>query len=120
MIEKDTKSRRMKDETVFQLVNSAVGFISLECGYQLADQSSLDILNDVCCDYIRKISTSLKLVQETEEHRDSESDFVDSLERVFHQLHVPSVANLHQFICKMEAIKRHKLKQQQDPQIGDS
>lgn len=96
----------MKDSTVFRLVEHSVGEIALESGYYVAHQSSLDILSDVCCNYIKQITNNLHLANETEGWRD-ESDFVDSLERVFHQLNIPSVANLHQFVCKMQIIKKH-------------
>lgn len=98
----------LKNETVFRLVNESIGSIALECGYHMAEQSSLDILTDVCCDYFKKITALLRIAQDTEDWRDSDSDFVDSLERVFYQINVPSAANLHQFICKMQAIKRHQ------------
>lgn len=101
----------LKDETIFKLVDHSVGNIALECGYHVAHQSSLDILTDVCCDYFRKIATLFRTAHDTEDLRDSDSDFVDSLERVFHQVNIPSAANLHQFICKMEAIKRHQREQ---------
>lgn len=103
-----TTSYNIKDETVYKLVDHSVGAIALECGYHMAHQSSLDILTDVCCDYFKKIATLLRIAHDTEEWRDSESDFVDSLERVFHQINIPSAANLHQFICKMEAFKKHQ------------
>lgn len=105
---KSTEAYDLKDETVFRLVNESVGTIALECGYHLAEQSSLDVLTDVCCDYFKKITALLRIAQDTEEWRDSDSDFVDSLERVFYQINVPSAANLHQFICKIQAIKRHQ------------
>lgn len=98
----------LKDETVYKLAGHAVGAITLDCGYHLAHRASLDILTDVCCDYLRKIATLLRLAKDTEGWRDGDSDFVDSLERVFHQINIPSAANLHQFICKMEAIKKHQ------------
>ena len=97
-------------ETVNKLLAHSIGIITLDCGYHQAHQSSLDILSDVCCDYIRKISSLLRLAVDTEDWRDPECDFVDSLERVFHQVNIPSAANLHQFVCKMEAIKRHDRK----------
>lgn len=97
----------LKDETVYKMVDHSVGSITLECGYQFANQSSLDLLNDVCCDYIKKIATQFRMACDTEDWRDSDSDFVDSLERVFHQSNVSSAANLHQFICRMQAIKKH-------------
>lgn len=100
----------LKDETIYKLIDHSVGAIALECGYHIAHQSSLDILTDVCCDYLKKIATSLRIACDTEDWRDSDSDFVDSLERVFHQINIPSAANLHQFVCKMEAIKKHQNK----------
>lgn len=103
----------LKNETVFRLVNESVGSIALACGYHLADQSSLDVLTDVCCDYLKKISTLLRIAQDTEDWRDSDSDFIDSLERVFYQVNIPSAANLHQFISKLQAIKRHQQAGQQ-------
>ena len=98
----------LNSETIYKLIDHSVGAIALECGYHTAHQSSLDILNDVCYDYLRKIATLLRIAHDTEDWRDNESDFVDSLERVFHQIHVPSVANLHQFINQVRAIKRHR------------
>lgn len=108
----------LKDETIFKLVDHSIGAITLDCGYQIANQSSLDLLTDVCCDYLRKISTQFRTACDTEDWRDNNSDFVDSLERIFHQTNVSSSANLHQFICKIQAIKRHQEKQQQQPQQG--
>lgn len=105
---KTNSSYELKDETIYRLVDHSVGAIALDCGYQVAHQSSLDILTDVCCDYFKKISSLLRIAHDTEDWRDSESDFVDSLERVFHQINIPSAANLHQFICKMEAFKKHQ------------
>lgn len=102
----------LKNETVYKLVNQSVGNVALECGYNTAHQSSLEILTDVCCDYFKRMSTLLRETYDSDELRDSDSDFVDCLERVFHQMNVPSAANLHQFICKMQAIKRHQMKQQ--------
>ena len=101
----------LKNDSVHGLLNHSIGLITFECGYHMATQSSLDILDDVCCEYLRKISTLLRIAQDTEDWRDSENDFVDNLERVFHQAHVSSAANLHQFICKMAAIKRHREQQ---------
>lgn len=96
-----------------KVLNNSVGSIALGCGYHTAHQSSLDILNDVCQDYLTKICTLLRIAQDTENFRDSETDFVNSLERVFHQINIPSSANLHQFICKLDAIKKHQVQQQQ-------
>lgn len=101
----------LKDETIYKLVDHSVGNIALECGYHVAHQSSLDILTDVCFDYCKKLATLFRTAHDTEDLRDSDSDFVDSLERVFHQVNIPSAANLHQFICKMQAIKRHQSEQ---------
>lgn len=95
-------------DTVNRLLSHSIGVIALDCGYHQAHQASLDILSDVCCDYIKKISSLLRVAVDTEDLRDPENDFVDSLERVFHQINIPSAANLHQFVCKMEAIKRHR------------
>lgn len=106
-----TKHYTLKDETIYKLVDHSVGNIALECGYHIAHQSSLDILTDVCCDYLRKIATLFRTSYDTENLRDSDNDFVDSLERVFHQINIPSAANLHQFVCKMQAIKRHQSEQ---------
>jgi len=111
-IDCDDVKYRLKNETVYRVVDHAVGAIALECGYQVAHQSSLDILTDICCDYMKKVATLLRTAHETEDSRDTNSDFVDSLERVFHQINIPSAANLHQFVCKMQAIRRHQLKQQ--------
>lgn len=102
---------KLKNETVYKLVDHAVGSIAFGCGYHIAHQSSLDTLTDVCCNYLKKIATLLRDAQDTESWRDPSSDFVDSIERVFHQVNIPSVANLHQFVVKMEAIKKHHLKQ---------
>lgn len=102
----------LKDQTVFKLVANSINSIVVECGYQAASQSSLDILNDVCCDYLKKIATLLRMACDTEDLRDQGNDFVDSLERVFHQINIPSAANLHQFICKIQAIKRHQMNQE--------
>lgn len=108
-----TKTRRkhstqykLKAETIYKLVDHSIGAIALDCGYHIVHQASLDLLNDVCCDYLTKISTLFRLSHETEDLRDSNSDFVDSLERVFHQINIPSIANLHQFICKLDAINK--------------
>lgn len=109
----ETKNPAFKNETIYKLVDQSVGVIALDCGYHTAHQSSLDILTDVCCDYLSKIGTMLRTAYDTEEWRDSDSDFVDSLERVFHHVNTPSAANLHQFICKIQAIKRHQQKQAQ-------
>lgn len=109
-IDTDSEEICLKDETIYRLVDHTVGAIALECGYHVAHQGSLDILTDVCCDYLRRIATLLRVSRETEHLRDSDSDFVDSLERVFHHLNVPSVANLHQFLKKLETIKRYKQK----------
>lgn len=109
--EEANKYYALKDETIYRLVDHSVGNIALECGYHMAHQSSLDILTDVCCDYFKKIATLFRTSYDTEDLRDSNSDFVDSLERVFHQINIPSAANLHQFICKMQAIKRHQSEQ---------
>jgi len=108
----------LKRGTVHKLLGLSVGLISLECGYHEAHQSSLEILNDVCCEYLKKIAISLRAAHDTAAWRD-ESDFVDDLERVFHQMNVPSSANLHQFICKLEAIKRHKLDMNQNHNDGN-
>lgn len=101
-----TTEYKLKPETVHKLVDHSVGAIAFGCGYHIAHQASLDLLNDVCCDYLTRISTLLRLSHETEGLRDSDSDFVDSLERVFHQVNIPSIANLHQFICKLDAINK--------------
>lgn len=98
----------LKNETVSRLLNQCVGSIALACGYHVADQESLYVLSDVCCDYLKKITTLLRIAQDTEDWRDGDSDFVDSLERVFYQINIPSAANLHQFIIKLQAIKRHQ------------
>lgn len=92
---------------VNQLVSSSVASIALDCGYHHASQFSLDVLTDVCSDYLKKIATLLRLAHDTEDLRDSENDFVDSLERVFHQINIPSAANLHQFICKLKILRRN-------------
>lgn len=119
-LEGAVKKYSLKTETIYKLVDHSVGAIALECGYHIAHQCSLDILNDVCCDYLKRIATLLRTACDTEECRDSESDFVDSLERVFHQMSIPSAANLHQFICKMQAIRRHQYKQAQQQQNLDA
>lgn len=111
---------QLKNETIYKLVDHSVGAIALECGYSITHQSSLDILTEVCCDYLKRISTLLRTAHDTEEWRDSNSDFVDSLERVFHQVNIPSAANLHQFVCKMQAIKKHQMKQQQQNQMTNN
>lgn len=116
----NNKKCKLKKETIYKLVDHSVGAIAFECGYHIAQETSLDILTDVCCDYIKKIATLLRSAQDTEDWRDGESDFVDSLERVFHQINIPSAANLHQFICRMEAIKKHKLKKVQQTIIPQS
>lgn len=103
----------LKNDTVFNLVAHSISTITNDCGYQSAHQASLDILTDLCCDYIKKISNNLKFAHETSDWRDSENDFVNSLERVFHQLNIPSAANLHQFICRIDAIKKYQLRQQE-------
>lgn len=103
----------LKNSTVYRLVEHSVSGIALECGYQKAHQFCLDVLTDVCYDYINKIATSLRFCHEVEEWRDNGSDFSDNLERVFHQMNIPSAANLHQFICRMDAIKRYRSKQPQ-------
>lgn len=112
----DSTKYKLKNETIYKLVDHSVGAIALECGYHIAHQSSLDILTDVCCDYFKRIATLLRTAYDTEEWRDVDSDFVDSLERVFHQINIPSAANLHQFVCKMQAIRRHQTKQAQQQQ----
>ena len=98
----------LNDETVYTILDYSISDITQDCGYHQAQQASLEILTDVCSDYIKKMATLLRVAVDTEDWRDSESDFVDSMERVFHQINVPSAANLHQFICKMEAIKKHQ------------
>lgn len=103
----------LRDETVHRLVEHSVKLIASECGYHKAHQFSVDVLTDVCCDYIKKITTSLSLSSENEDWRDSGSDFVNSLERVFHQMNIPSAANLHQFICRIDSIKKYKQKHAQ-------
>lgn len=103
----------LKNETVLGLVAHSISNITNDCGYQSSNQASLDILTDLCCDYIKKITTNLKFANETSDWRDSENDFVNSLERVFHQLNIPSAANLHQFICRIEAIRKYQLRQQE-------
>lgn len=108
-----TEGYELKDETVFRFLDESVGSIALSCGYHAADQSSLNVLTDVCCDYLKKITTLLRLAQDTEDWRDNDSDFVDSLERVFHQINIPSAAHLHQFISKIQAIRRHQQAGQQ-------
>ena len=102
----------LRNERVHKLLDHSIGLIALECGYHMTTQSSLDTLNDICCEYLKKIAHLLRVAQDTESWRDSESDFVDNLERVFHQIHVSSSANLHQFICKMAAIRKHRQQQQ--------
>lgn len=104
----------MTDENIYKLVDQSVGLIAKECGYHLAESASLEILTDVCCEYLRQLSTKLKTNLETEGWRDPNNDFVSSLERVFHQLNIPSAANLHQFISRMDAIKRHMAKKRTD------
>lgn len=98
----------LKNETVYRLVSESVGSIALASGYQAADQSSLDVLSDICCDYLKKITTLLRIAQDTEHWRDGDSDFIDPIERVFYQINIPSAANLHQFITKIKAIKQHQ------------
>lgn len=108
---------KLKYGTIAKLANHSVATIAYDCGYHLAHESCLEILGEVCCDYMTKISGLLKLTSDTEEWREGESDFVDSLERVFHQLNIPSAANLHQFICKLDAIKKHLSKQAQQGDV---
>lgn len=113
------KKYNFRNETIYKLVDHSVGAIAHDCGYHIAHQSSLDVLTDVCCDYFKKIATLLRTAHDTEELRDSNSDFVDALERVFHQVNVPSSANLHQFVCKIQAVKRYQQKQQAQQQANN-
>jgi hypothetical protein len=109
----------LTDKTVYKLLDRSIGMITLDCGYHLARRSSLDVLTEVCCDYIKKISSLLRNAVDTDDWRDSECDFVDPLERAFHQVNIPSAVNLHQFVCKIEAIRKHRsssLGQQQQPE----
>lgn len=99
---------RLNESTVRNLMDSSIGVITSNCGYHAAQQSTLDILNDVCCDYIKKIANLLRVSIDTEDWRDEDSDFIDSMERVFHQMNVPSLAIIHQYVCKTRAIQRHK------------
>lgn len=102
----------LKNATINRLVEYSVSSIALESGYQKAHQFSLEILTDVCCDYLKKMTSLLRLACESEDSRDTGNDFVDSLERVFHQMNIPSAAILHQYTCRIDAIRKHKAKQQ--------
>lgn len=104
----------ISQSAVFKLVEHSVSSISLNCGYKFATKASIDILTDVCCDYIQKITSTLRTVCDTSDLRNAECDFADELDRVFHQINVPSIANLYEFISRMNAIKKHmaNIKQQ--------
>lgn len=87
-----------RDELIRQ-TRQAVVLTAHQLGYDDAKESALDLMTDVTGQYLQKLTQVLRQVTDTADLRPQEDsqDFVDSLDRAFHECRVPSLLELHRF-----------------------
>jgi hypothetical protein len=86
----------MNEMAVKQLVRRALILIAVHYGYENTSESILDLLVDILCEYLLRMCQTIRSVSDSIALRSS-NDFIDVIDRVFHEMNVPNFESLRQY-----------------------
>jgi hypothetical protein len=86
----------MNEMAVKQLVRRALILIAVHYGYEITSESILDLLVDILCEYLLRMCQTIRSVSDSIALRSS-NDFIDVIDRVFHEMNVPNFESLRQY-----------------------
>lgn len=89
-------NKSLNQKAVKQLVRRSLILITVFYGYENTTESILDLLVDITCEYLSRMCQSIRSATDSIELRSS-NDFVDVIDRVFHDMNVPDFESLRQY-----------------------
>jgi len=101
--------RNINQMAVKQLMRRALVLITVFYGYENTTESILDLLVDITCQYLLRMCQTIRSATDSVELRSS-NDFVDVIDRVFHDMNVPDFESLRQYDLDMRLYNQNLMK----------
>ena len=104
------KDKNFNQKAIKQLLRRAVIVIAVFHGYDTTNQSVIDLLVDILSEYLCRLCETLRTTNDSLELMSS-NDFIDVMDRVFHDMNVSDFESLRQYDSDIRLYNQNLIKE---------